>query len=491
MLIGFTAASAIAQEKEEREEREERLVLTLDEVILRARSNSVDGAVALNSLKSAYWQWRSYRADLLPEITFTATAPAYYKQYSPYMNESGSYSFVRNNYLQLNGEVSMSQNIWLTGGKVSVTTSLDLFRQLGANTYNRFMSIPVAITLTQPVFGVNDMKWQRRIEPVRYAEAKAAFVSATEEVALSAISYYFQLLMAHENLKIARSNYENAELLYKVAKEKREMGMISGNDLLQMELNSLNASSELTDCESTLRSCMFGLRSFLDMDDNVEIEAVIPEDLSFADISYQEALEKAMANNKHAHSLLRRRLEADYDVAHAKGDLRKIDLYAQVGYTGADHDFGGSYNSLRSNQVVKIGFEIPILDWGKRRGRVKVAESRRNMVEGQLKKENLDFRQNLFILVERYSNQRKQLEISRRADEIASKRYAVNMQTFIIGKISTLDLNDSRVKKDEARREYVNELYKFWDYYYRIRSITLWDFSYNCPIDADFERLVK
>ena len=65
------------------------------------------------------------------------------------------------------------------------------------------------------------------------------------------------------------------------------------------------------------------------------------------------------------------------------------------------------------------------------------------------------------------------------------------METFIIGKISTLDLNDSRVKKDEARREYVDELYRFWQYYYQIRSITLWDFATDSPIDADFEKIIK
>lgn len=467
------------------------VTLTLDEAIMRARIHSVDGAAALNSLKSAYWEWRSYRADLLPEVTFKATAPGYYRQYSPYMNSEGSYSFVRNNYLQLNGEISVTQNIWLTGGKISLNTSLDYYRQLSDNVYNRFMSIPVALTLTQPIFGVNNVKWNRRIEPVRYAEAKAQFLSATEEVAMTAISYYFQLLMARENLDIARQNLENASRLYQVAKEKRAMGKISGTDLLQMELNELNATSELTDCESNLRSSMFQLRSFLDIGEDTEIEAVIPDSVPSAEVSYPVALEKAMANNKHAHNIMRRRLEAEYEVAKAKGDMRSINFFAQVGFTGTDRHFSGAYNPLVSNQVVEIGFQIPIVDWGKRRGRVKVAESNREVVESRLKRESMDFDQNLFILVERYSNQRKQLQIGERADEIAAKRYAVNMETFIIGKISTLDLNDSRVNKDEARREYVNELYRFWQYYYQIRSITLWDFADNIPIDADFEKIVK
>jgi outer membrane protein TolC len=465
--------------------------LSLSEVMMRARRNSVDAEVALNQLKSAYWEYRSYRAELLPEVSLNATLPSYRKQYSSYMNNDGSYSFVRNNYLQMDGELSVTQNIWLTGGKVSVNTSLDFYRQLGSPAFNRYMTIPVALTLTQPIFGVNNLKWDRKIEPVRYSEAKAQFLSATENVALTAINYYFSLLMAQENHSIAEQNLENAERLYEVAKEKREMGRISQNDLLQMELNLLNAKSDLTDCVSDLKSNMFNLRSFLDYGENVDIVPEIPVDVPEVEINYGDALEKALANNKFAKNMLRRQLEADYEVAKAKGAQREINLFAQIGYTGTDKNFAGGYQNLKDNQVVEIGFEIPLVDWGRRKGKVKVAESNRKLVESQVRQENMNFNQNLFILVERYGNQLRQLETARRADEIAQKRYATNVETFLIGKISTLDLNDSRVKKDEARREYVNELYRFWNYYYQIRSLTLWDYQKDTGIDADFDSIIK
>ncbi|MFG6427420.1 MAG: TolC family protein [Muribaculaceae bacterium] len=472
-------------------EETQRMSLSLSEVMMRARRNSVDAEVALNQLKSAYWEYRSYRAELLPEVSLNATLPSYRKQYSSYMNNDGSYSFVRNNYLQMDGELSVTQNIWLTGGKVSVNTSLDFYRQLGSPAFNRYMTIPVALTLTQPIFGVNNLKWDRRIEPVRYSEAKAQFLSATENVALTAINYYFSLLMAQENHSIAEQNLENAERLYEVAKEKREMGRISQNDLLQMELNLLNAKSDLTDCVSDLKSNMFNLRSFLDYGENVDIVPEIPVDVPEVEINYGDALDKALANNKFAKNMLRRQLEADYEVAKAKGAQREINLFAQIGYTGTDKNFAGGYQNLKDNQVVEIGFEIPLVDWGRRKGKVKVAESNRKLVESQVRQENMNFNQNLFILVERYGNQLRQLETARRADEIAQKRYATNVETFLIGKISTLDLNDSRVKKDEARREYVNELYRFWNYYYQIRSLTLWDYQKDTGIDADFDAIIK
>lgn len=462
------------------------LRLTLAETMARARTGSLEAAVALDELRTAYWGYRSYRAELLPELVFTGTVPAYHKQYSPYMDAEGQYSFVANNYLQLNGQLSVTQNIWLTGGQVSVSSSLDYLRQLSGDVYNRYMSVPVALTLSQPLFAANTVKWDRRIEPVRWAEALATFMTATQDVAVTAIGHYFSLLMAGENLAIARQNLENAERLYAVAVEKREMGQISRNDLLQMELNVIDARSAVTDCESAERSAMFTLRTFLDIDDeNVELVPVIPEEAPKVDIPFEEAYAKAMEHNAFAHNQERQRLEADYAVAKARGDMRSVNVYAQIGYTGTDRDAAGAYRGLRDNQVVEVGLEIPLVDWGKRRGRVKVAESNRRVTESRLRQEARTFRQDLFLLVERYGNQRDQLDLASRADSIAAARYETNVETYMVGRLSTLDLNDSRVTKDEARRAYVNELYLYWLYYYQLRGVTLWDFVSDSEIIED------
>ncbi|MDE6545213.1 MAG: TolC family protein, partial [Paramuribaculum sp.] len=279
--------------------------------------------------------------------------------------------------------------------------------------------------------------------------------------------------------------------LYEVAKVKREMGQISQNDLLQMELNLLNATAEYTDCESSLKSNMYQLRSFLNYDETVDLQPVVPSTVPVIDVVYADALERALANNMFAKNIRRRQLEADYEVAKAKGNMREISLYAQVGYTGTDRIFGHAYDDLRSNQVVEVGVKIPLLDWGKRRGAVKVAESNREVVESRLRQETLNFNQDLFILVERFNNQRRQLNIANKADEIAQRRYNTNVETFLIGKISTLDLNDSQTKKDESRKQYVSELFYYWYYFYQLRSVTLWDYERATGIDADIERMVR
>lgn len=467
------------------------LILTLDEVITMARTGSVEAAVALDELRSAYWEWRSYRADQLPEITLSATAPSYVRQYTSYMDSDGSYSFVATDYLRAQGELSIIQNIRLTGGRLSLSSSLDFMRMLGTPASSRFMTVPVALTLTQPLFGVNTMKWDSRIAPVRYSEAKATFLSATENVALIALQYYFTLLLSREKLATAQQNLANAERLYAVAEEKRHMGQISQNDLLQMEMNLINARSEVTECRSTVRSDMFVLRSFLGLEEDLEIIPVTPSRVPVSAISYSDALSRALANNRFARGIRRRQLEAEYEVAHAKGNLRQINLFAQIGFTGTDRNVSDAYSNLRASRVAEIGISIPLVDWGKRRGKVKVAESNRRVTESRLRQETIDFSQQMFILIERFCNQQEQLTLAERSSEIARRRYETNVETFLIGQISTLDLNDSQSKKDEYRLRYINELYKFWSYWYQIRSLTLYDYEHRTDIDADIARIVR
>ena len=468
------------------------LRLTLEDCIVMARRQSVDAAVALGELRSAYWAWRSYKADLLPEMSLSANVPTYNKRYSTYQREDGTHSYVRNDFMEVDGSLYVSQKIWPTGGTLSVESSLDWLRQMSGDTSggkNQFMSMPIALTLSQPLFGVNSVKWNRRIEPLRYREAKASFLAETEQVAMRAISLFFNLLLANENVYIAEQNLQNAEKLYEVAKAKREMGTISQNDVLQMRLNMLNAQSSLTSTESSRKARMFELKAFLDVEE--DILPIVPEKIPEVTLVYQDVLNHALENNAFATTMRRRQLEADYSVAYAKGNQRSVTLYAQVGYTGTASRMNEAYRDLLSKEVVQVGVSLPLLDWGKRRGQVKVAESNREIVRNQVRQQSQEFNQNLFVLTEQFNHQRQQLRIAEEADTIAQRRYHTNVETFKIGSISTLELSDAQTAKDEARQNRLAQLFNYWYYYYQLRSITLWDFERNQNINVDFDKIVR
>ena len=465
--------------------------MTLQDAILLAQKQSVDAVVALNELRTAYWQYRTHRAEQLPEVTLSGTMPAYNQMYNKYLQPDGTYTYLRTNNMGLNGALSVRQNIPFTGGSVSINTSLDFNRQLGLNAYNEFMSVPIGITLNQPIFAVNNHKWRRQIEPLRYTEAKAAYIESVEYVTIMTISYFFNLVLAESNKQIAEQNYTNAIKLHEIAVAKRNIGYISESELMQLDLTALQAKAQLTEAQSNLNAMMFRLRAFLGLSENDMIEPVLPESVPGIEINYQLILELAQENNAFVKNIMRRQLEADYAVAAAKGNMRSINLFASLGYTGKDMTFDQAYNNLVNNQIVEVGVSIPLIDWGKRKGQVKVAESNRDVIQSRNRQEQMNFNQNIFLLVENFNNQSAQLDIAEAADRIAEKRYETTVETSLIGKINILDLNDARNSKDEARRKRIEELHLFWNYYYRLRSITLYDFIRNSTLDADFEEIVK
>lgn len=468
--------------------------ISLNEAIHRGATISVDAVVARNVYKSSYWGYRTYQAELLPEVTLNTTLPYYSKSYNAFQNSDGSYTFVGNDYSRIDAGLSISQNIPLTGATLSVESSFQRLQQYGNNGSTRYMSIPASVTLEQPIFGFNRVKWLRRIEPVKYKEAEQKIIADMEEVSHTSLQHYFNLLLGQINMEIAQQNLSNSEKLYTIAEAKRKIGQISENDLLQLKVSLLKSESYLTEAQASLNSRMFQLRSFLGYGEDVILMPVIPQILSdkLTILSYPEVLFQARENNSFTQNVQRRMFEASRDVSQAKADRWNATLFVSFGMSGQEDTFSKAFSSgnLRSNQIVNVGVKIPILDWGKGKGKVKIAEANRDIESSRIEKEQMDFNQNIFLLVQNFNSQSKQLELARQTDEIAQQRYNTSVEAFILGKIDVLNLNDSQTSKDEARRNYIQQMYQLWSYYYQIRSLTLYDFIKDEKIPLDHKRLL-
>lgn len=465
------------------------LVLNLQQAIDIGVSKSVDAMVANNSYISSYWAYRNYRTDVLPEVVLDATTPYFSKSINQRQNEQGEYGFVKNNYNYIDGAIAVTQNIPWTGGAFSFATSIQRLKQSGKNA--SYYTVPFAVTFSQPLSGFNRLRWRQRIEPVKYKEAKLTLMSEMENVALTAIEYYFDLLLGQINMEISAQNLQNTELLYNVAEAKRTLGQISEAELMQMNVSLLNARSSYIDASAGFDSKMFQLRSFLGLGENVILKPEIP-DIPLEQIpqlGYVDVLNKARENNAFTHNVQRRMLEATRDLREAKSDRWNISLYAKYGYSGQQDFFGSAYQArnLGNDQVVSVGMKIPILDWGKQKSKVAIAKANMNLVQSQVDKEELDFDQNIYLSVQNFNYQPRKVLLAREADVLAGKRYDTTVEAFMLGKIEILNLNDSQDSKDVARKNYIQQLYELWAYYYQIRSLTLYDYLSDQDLSQLYE----
>lgn len=470
------------------------LIISLDMAIQRAAKQSVDALVVQNEYISSYWEYKTYRAELLPEIVFSGTLPYYSKSYNQYQKEDGTYTFVANDYSKIDAGLSITQNLPLTGGVLSVQSSMEQIKQYGDNSATNWKTIPVSVTLEQPIFGFNSLAWKKKIMPIKKTESEKKLVAQIEEVSNTAISNYFNLLIGQSNLNIAQQNLSNMQKLYAIAEAKYKIGQLSENDLLQLHVSVLNAESSLVNAQASFDARMFQLSSFLGYE-GVIIIPQLPE--LFAEnipqLNYEDVLLWANENNAITETARRQLLEASRDVSQAKADRWDISLFASFGRTGQNESFSNTFKSdyLKNNQVVEFGVRIPLLDWGKRKGKVRIAESNREVADSKAQKDLRDFRQQLFLTVQDFNNQPKLLEVARQADSIAAKRYEICINTFVLGKIDVLNLNDAQNARDSARRSYIEQLYYLWSYYYQIRSLTLYDFVAKETIAVNYDEITK
>jgi outer membrane protein TolC len=468
--------------------------LTIEEVLEMAKEYSPQAILSKHQFRAAYWEHRTYKAEFLPSLTLNGTFPDFNRSLVRLQLEDGSYKYIEDNSNRTTIGLGLNQNIGLTGGRIFARSNLertDLFKD-NQGTQKTYMSTPIQVGFVQPLFGYNQLKWKKKIEPLKYLEAKRTYIEASETIAGEAIRYFFDLVLAQQNLKTAQLNYGNTDTLYQIASGRYNIGTIAENELLQMELSFLNAGSSVNEAEIDLQLKKFRLKSFLGLNDQYDVELVVPSYFPKALLKYDEVLNFAKNNNPRMVQYDRTLIESDRNVAQAKADRGfRADLNASFGLTQRSLEFQDVYRDPLDQQGVRIALTVPILDWGQGRGRVKMAESSREVVRTNIQQAMTDFEQDVYLKVMQFNLQETQLQIAAKADNIAQSRYNVTKERFLIGKIDVIELNIAQTERDNARARYISSMRNYWQFYYDMRRLAQFDFINNKPIEVDFEAIIK
>jgi len=465
--------------------------LTLEEVVQLAKDQSPQAVLAKHRFRASYWQYRTYKAEFLPSVRMTTTPFDYNRMLTGVLQADGTYDYYKVNTSTSSLGFELNQNIGLTGGRFYVNTSLEN-KYYYTNDSTSFKSIPYQIGFTQPIFGYNTLKWSKKIEPIKFEEAKRNYLQSMENISMDASRLFFDLILAQQNLKTAKMNYANSDTLYKIAKGRYNIGTIAENELLQMQLSFLNSGSDVSDAEVDLQLKKAKIKSYLGLNDEYDLELIIPTSTPQTNVKYDEVLTLAKTNNPQIIQYQRQLIEADRDVAQARSE-RGFSANLNATY-GIDRDaelLKDSYKNYNDLQTFKIELQIPILDWGLGKGKVKMAQSNREVIKATVDQALVDFEQDVFLKVMQFNRQDDQVALSAKADTISRNRYNVTKERFLIGKIDVLDLNVAQSERDAAKQKFINTLSNFWQFYYNMRKLTLFDFEKRKPLEMDFEILLK
>ena len=457
--------------------------LTLEEVIRLAKSKSIAARQASTTKETRYWEFRRFQSGFKPQLLLESRLPAFSRSFQEVVQPDGTIQFQPIRYNNSSVGVSLEQQISRTGGSVFATTQVQRFDDFirDATLYNGTV---FAVGLSQPLFQFNAMKWDKRIEPLKYQESTQEFIESMEKIAYTANTLFFDLLLAQVNQNISETNLKNTGDILRIANEKLELGKISRNEILQLQLEQLKAQKAVGTAKRELEVATLNLKAYTGLQQNEKLELQEPTPAGSPEIAAETAINEAFANRADAIAFSRRALEAARAVAKAKADNGlNADLTATLGFSNRGQVVNELYRKPQNQELVSIAFSMPILDWGRAESSLKTAEANQQLMQYTIEQDKQNFIQAIYTQVTLFDMLKSQLALTAQADSIASEKYQIARERYVLGDLSITDLSIAFTEKDQAKRDNIGALRDYWAAFYQLRWLTLYDFEKNKKIN--------
>ncbi|MEM7368996.1 MAG: TolC family protein [Bacteroidota bacterium] len=457
--------------------------LSLEDCITLAKGESPTSKIAALDQQAVLADFQAFEASLRPQVFLNTQLPGFTRSITGILQDDGRTLFKTQNQTFSNMNMSFSQVIPLTGGRVSVFSSLSNFTFIDTTNFSTWQAAPLGIRINQPLFRLNTFKWERQEQRLRKDLAEVSYLQEQENAGIQATQLYFEALIGQVNVRRAETNLVNNDTIFELSKGRFSVGKIAENELLQSELNFMKAQAALSSAKLSLQEAKKRLLTFLDLSGTTDINLLEPGQISVVDIDPDKAVQYAMRNS----SLIRRqalqRQQAERRLREAKADNRfSADITASFGLNQTGNSIKEAYNGLEDQETFTLGISVPIIQWGLGKAEVQAASYRQQSLEESIKQEQANFANDVYFQALNISQLRRQLEISARSDTVAQKRYGITKSRYLIGKVSIQDLYIAQQEKDQAQIAYFNNLSAYWLALASLRSNTLFDFEKGIPI---------
>lgn len=463
---------------------QEKMFLSLKESINLGQQNSPQAKAAKISLTRSYWQNVGYKSRFLPTINLDGTLPQFASSFERVVQPDGQEKFVNRSLSNSQVGININQPISATGTSLFFNSNIQRIDILSDPTSTSYLLTPVSFGIQQPLFQFNSLKWLQKIEPLRYELAFKSFNIEMEQIAQNIVNQFFDVYTAQASLDIAQKNLKNSDALYKISEKRYDMGKIAENDLLQLELAKLNAEIAYEQALQNLQTFTFIFKMSIGAMGNQDIDLILPKVDFVNEVRIDTAMQ--LANENSAINLQNRisLLELEQRLAQVKGETGlRANIFAQVGVNSTPSNLTNPLDGSQQTQNARFGFQMPILDWGSTKSRLKIAKSDYALQYQQVEVSLINQQQRVVEAVYRFNINIKQQKISSKADTVGQKRYFIAKQRYLLGKISITDLNLAQLERDNAELANLSIQRAYWNSLYELRKLCLYDFERRKNID--------
>ena len=452
--------------------------LTLAQAVALAQARGHQADAAHAALEAARYHNRSFASRLLPQLSLSGTVPAYNRSIISVVQPDGSTLFRPQQQTNASLTMRLSQKIPFTGGDLFVSSSLSRLRVTGTQDFETWSSTPFSIGLRQDILRPNATGWDQREQRIQADLDERTYRETMEDIALTTTGLFFDVYAARVALENATTNAATNDTLYRLNQGRFEVGKIGENDLLQSELALLRSRTSLDGARLEYDRAVAALRLALNIPPDTPLSVVVSGTVPAVEPDTGIAIAQALRNRASVSTVELQDVQARRRITEAKlANGVGATVQASYGYNATAPEAGLAYQNLLEARQLTLSVQVPLWQWGAHGEDVRAAEAERDRTEslGQSTLEQLAHDARYAAL--QLSQARRNVALSAKADTVAGKRFEVAYNRYVIGRITIDNLYIAQNEKDQALTQFVRALRGYWQAYYQLRRVTLFDFE--------------
>lgn len=355
---------------------------------------------------------------------------------------------------------------------------------LGENSNEAFYN-NLYLLFNQPIFTYNRRQMQLNELELNYENANLQYAIQRLTLERTITSQFFDVYLAQLNLDIAEEEEENTSSNFEIVKNKVEAGLLAEEELYQAELNLANAQLSVQDNELALANAEETFKREIGM--KLDEEILLATDLEA--VAVQVDLDKAIEYALNSRMELRQR---EIDLERSAFELERTkslnefraDLQLTLGIFGDNVQFSKVYESPTRNPSLGLSINIPIFDWGERTARIQAQEVSMKSQQLDLKEEQKQIRMDIRRAYRSVQTQMPRIEIARKSVENAERTYDINLERYVNGDLTGIELNQFQNQLSNRKIAYAQALINYKTQLLELKILTLYDWVKREPVSV-------
>lgn len=380
------------------------------------------------------------------------------------------------------GSFMISQPITATDGLISLSNQFEFeSTTIGDNDAVNSFKNNLELSIQQPLFkkyNANKMGLLKAELDLENAQLRYSIIKLAMEYNVS--QYFYNVYSAEQNLITANEEFSNQKKSYEIIKNKVSAGLSAEEELWQAELNLQNAESSVNDGEVSLENAKDRMKQAIGMELNSDFTILANIEVKTINVKLEDAiaygLQKRMELRQNEITLENSRMNL---LSVQDQDKINGSVQLSLGLQGINEQIPNLYDNPSDNESISLQFNIPIWDWGARKSRIKIAENNLKSSEINQKQEKINIEMEIRQTYRSLKNLVFQIEIAQKSVENAQKTYALNLEKYQNGDLTSMDLKQFSDQLTQKRNSLTTARINYKLGLLQLKNQTLWDFESN------------